>query len=78
MDNIINEIESLIDIVRALHPTKVVEQEPKKRAKVVKEVKRIPIHNHSIDEIFHQDCELCRTHGNVFDMNLLNVCFETV
>lgn len=78
MDNIINEIESLIDIVRALHPTKVVEEEPKKRVKRVKEVKRIPIHNHSIDEVFHQDCELCRTHGNVFDINLLNVCFEVM
>lgn len=35
MESIINEIESLIDTVRALHPTKVVE-EPKKRVKRVK------------------------------------------
>jgi hypothetical protein len=49
MESIINEIESLIDIVRALHPTKAVEEEPKKRVKRVKEVKRIPIHNHSIE-----------------------------
>ncbi len=77
MESIINEIESLIDIVRALHPTKVVE-EPKKRVKRVKEVKRIPIHNHSIDEMFHKDCELCRTHGNVFNMDLPDVCFEVM
>ena len=75
METIINEIETLIDIVRGLHPTKVIE-EPKKRIKRVKEVKRIPIHNHSIDEMFHKDCELCRTHGNVFSTDLPYICFE--
>ena len=49
VDNIIQEIESLIDIVRGLHPTKVIE-EPKKRVKRVNIVKCIPIHNHSIDD----------------------------
>ena len=41
METIINEIETLIDIVRGLHPTKVIE-EPKKRIKRVKEVKVYP------------------------------------
>ena len=77
METIINEIETLIDIVRGLHPTKVID-EPKKRIKRVKEVKCIPIHNHSIDEMFHQDCELCRTHGNVFSTDLPYICFEIV
>ena len=75
MENIINEIESLIEIVRALQPTKVIE-EPKKRLKRVKEVKRIPIHNHSIDEIFHRECGLCRTQGNVCMPAFPDTCFE--
>jgi hypothetical protein len=64
MNAIIDEIESLIEIVRGLQPNKPVE-EPKKRMKRVKPVKCIPVHNHSIDDQVHQDCELCRTHGNI-------------
>ncbi len=64
MNDIIQEIESLITIVRGLQPNKVPE-EPKKRVKRVKVVKVIPIHNHPIDDETHHDCELCRTHGNI-------------
>lgn len=64
MDDIIQEIESLISIVKGLQPNKIPE-EPKKRIKRAKVVKCIPVHNHSIDDQIHQDCELCRTHGNI-------------
>lgn len=68
MNAIIDEIESLIEIVRGLQPNKPVE-EPKKRMKRIKTVKCIPIHNHSIDDQVHQDCELCRTHGNILALD---------
>ena len=54
MDDIIQEIESLISIVKGLQPNKIPE-EPKKRVKRVKLVKCIPVHNHSIDDQIHQD-----------------------
>jgi hypothetical protein len=77
MNSIIDEIQSLIDIVRSLKPNE--EQEkPKKRTKRMKEVKCIPIHNHSIDASYHGDCELCKTHGNILMEILPEIGFEVL
>jgi len=77
MNSLIDEIQSLIDIVRSLKPNE--EQEkPKKRTKRTKEVKCIPIHNHPIDTYYHGDCELCKTHGNILMDILPEINFEVL
>lgn len=77
MNPIIEEIQSLIDAVRALRPTDIVEK-PKKKVKRVKEVKCIPIHNHQLDTVYHADCELCKTHGNILMECLPEMQFEVL
>jgi hypothetical protein len=77
MSSIIDEIQSLIDAVRALRPVDMVEK-PKKRMKRVKEIKCIPVHNHQIDTLYHSDCELCKSHGNILMKALPEMHFEVL
>jgi hypothetical protein len=77
MSSIIDEIQSLIDTVRALRPNDMIEK-TKKRTKRIKEIKYIPIHNHQIDSSYHGDCELCKSHGNILMENLPDMQFEVL
>ena len=50
-----------------------------KSAKVTRKKKvltKLYGHDHKIDNNFHKDCKLCKSHGNIFDINLTNVEYE--
>tara|TARA_B100001175_G_scaffold190895_1_gene161873 strand:+ start:3314 stop:4075 length:762 start_codon:yes stop_codon:yes gene_type:complete len=50
--------------------------EPKKKRPVIKKKKEIPMHNHKPGELPTEMCELCETHGDIFDPDMPNNEFE--
>lgn len=50
--------------------------EPKKKRPIIKKKKEIPMHNHKPGELPTETCELCETHGDIFDPDMPNNEFE--
>ena len=51
--------------------------EPKKKRPILKKKKKeVPLHNHKPGELPTETCELCETHGDIFDPDMPNSEFE--
>ena len=51
--------------------------EPKKKRPILtKKKKEVPLHNHKPGELPTETCELCETHGDIFDPDMPNSEFE--
>lgn len=51
--------------------------EPKKKRPILKKKKKeIPVHNHKPGELPTETCELCETHGDIFDPGMPDSEFE--
>jgi hypothetical protein len=53
-----------------------VEQTVKKRPVLKKKKKDVPVHNHKPGETPTETCELCETHGDIFDPDMPDTEFE--
>jgi hypothetical protein len=52
------------------------EQAVKKRPVLKKKKKYVPVHNHKPGETPTETCELCETHGDIFDPDMPDTEFE--
>ena len=51
--------------------------EPKKKRPILKKKKKeVPVHNHKPGELPTETCELCETHGDIFDPDMPETEFE--
>ena len=51
--------------------------EPKKKRPILKKKKKeVPVHNHKPGELPTETCELCETHGDIFDPDMPDSEFE--
>jgi hypothetical protein len=51
--------------------------EPKKKRPILKKKKKeVPLHNHKPGELPTETCELCETHGDIFDPGMPDSEFE--
>ena len=51
----------------------------KERTNKSKKITRVhPKHNHLIGEVPHVPCELCGSHGDVFDPSIFKITYETI